>query len=114
LAAVRAGSLDVVGALLTLHEPHLVEVEHQHVVQLLGQLEDTAKDVHLAAVADGGVATSCEGLEISLPNLNLLPRAAGDVVLPQVVKLVVVVVLSAEDVVLVVVGGAGQGCSWLW
>jgi len=84
-AASLGTSILIVVGLITLSEFHLREVEDQHVVQLLCQLKDAAKDVHLLTVYNGWVATSCAWAESSFLYLNLSPQARGSIKLPQVV-----------------------------
>jgi len=107
LTAVWA-AIHVVRSLLTLDEAHLGEVEDDHVVELLGQLKNAAKDVHLVTKCNCRMATSTEGAQASLLDLNLPPRVGGAVKLPQVIQLAVVVVLTTEDVQLVVVATRGH------
>lgn len=60
LTAVWA-SIHVVRSLLTLDEAHRGEVEDDHVVELLGQLKNAAKDVHLVSICNCRMTTSAEG-----------------------------------------------------
>jgi len=69
---------------LALDEFHLREVEHQHVVQFFGQLENATEDVHPMTKRNCRVTTSSQRLQISLLNLNLSPVKGGRVELPQV------------------------------
>jgi len=54
------------------------------------------------------MSASAEGLQSSLWDLNLPPGVSGTVELPQVVKLVVVVVLATIHVQLIVVCGTAE------
>jgi hypothetical protein len=75
----------------------LVEVEYVQIVELLGDLIYAAKDDKILAVKHvAGVAAPLEGVD-PVHRLNLLPGIRRDVIAPEVVKLVVVVVSPPED-----------------
>jgi len=105
--ALLWAATDVVGHLLTLHELHRREVEDEHIVQLLSQLEDAAEDVHSVVICNGCVSAAGQWVKVSLPNLNLSPGAGREIELPEVVELVVIVVLATKHVELAVVDGRG-------
>lgn len=85
-----------------------LEVKHDKVVELLGQLKDAAEDVHLAAVDNGRVTATGRRLVVIRALLDLAPHVAGHVVAPNVVELLVVVLLTAEQVNLLLVQTHGE------
>ena len=87
---------DLVGVSIFIHNTHLLclEVIHQQVVELLGDLEDAAEHVHLASECHCHVPTSAQ-LREWLSYLG--PCFGGHVELPQVTEFVVLLVLTTKN-----------------
>lgn len=78
-----------------------LEIVADHVVELLGQLEDSSKNVHLAAVDDSGVSTASTGAVFVIIADDLFPHVALSA--PEIIELAVVVILASKNVLSVVV-----------
>ena len=59
------------------------------------------------------MAAARQRAKFSLWNLNLSPTVSGEVELPEVVQLIVVIVLTAENVEFAVEEGRGGRGTWL-
>jgi hypothetical protein len=74
------------------------DIENAEVVKLFGKLQNSTEHIHLSITDSGGVATARSRLEGSLFLSTQSPGSVGDIVHPDVIELVVVVVLSSESI----------------
>lgn len=82
-----------------LHPFALIEIENDHVIELLRHVKYATEDDHVLIVDGGSVATSREqGSLIShIMLLVKLPGAGGETEGPDIVQLLIFFVLSSED-----------------
>ena len=86
-----------------------LEVEHDHLVEFLGQLKDAAEDNHLVVEDVGGVAAASGRAERALAQLDLLELLATQIELPQIIQLDIIVAHATKNVTLAIVHNGGLG-----
>jgi hypothetical protein len=72
-----------------------VEIVHKQIVQFLGHLEDSSEDIHFRAVGNDGCVATTGMVRQRFP--DLCPLLRGQRELPEVSKLVILVILTSED-----------------
>jgi hypothetical protein len=72
-----------------------VEIVHKQIVQFLGHLENTSEDVHFRAEGNDGCVTTAGVVRQRFSDLH--PLLGGQRELPEVPKLIILVILASED-----------------
>jgi predicted transcriptional regulator len=82
-----------------LHPFALIEIENDHVIELLSYIKNATEDDHVLIIDGGSVATSCElGSLIShIMLLVQIPGARGETEGPDIIQLLIFFILSTED-----------------
>lgn len=71
------------------------EIVYKQIVQFLGHLEDTSEDVHFRAIGNDGCVATTGVVRQRFTDLG--PLFCGQRELPEVAKLVILVILTSED-----------------
>ena len=92
-----------------------VEIVNQHFIQLLGQLKNATKYVHLSLEDIGAVTASWVRLRVSGGEGDFLPGVGGQFELPEIAELGVVFIHTSENIGLTVIdhGTLGSTRAWL-
>ena len=94
---LRGKVRDFIGVAILVVHAHLLRVEivHKQIVQFLGHLEDTSEDVHFRAEGNDGCVATTGVVRQRFSDLN--PLLGGQRELPEVPKLIILVILASED-----------------
>ena len=74
------------------------KIENTQVIQLFCQFKNTSKDVHFIAINNRWMATARYWFEITVTKLDWAPLFWFDIKLPHVVELLIIIILTTENV----------------
>ena len=92
--------------------PLCFEIIDQKIIEFLSNFENSSKDVHLRAISYCSMAASCDLSTLChILEIDLSPLLCGNIELPEISKLVVILVLPSKDKDAVTLSDSGVSVS---